>query len=89
VIITLANAEILPGPKHLFQFTFPNCYAHRLGKFNAKHPFWMNYHWRVFRATASSVRLTVRDWQTDTDPGGPVGQELIFNFIEVRPYLGE
>jgi hypothetical protein len=47
----------------------------------------MNYHWRVFRATATQARLTVSDWASDQDPGGPEDQELMFNFIEVQPYL--
>jgi len=49
----------------------------------------MNYHWRVFRAKGKTARLRVSDWQSDTAPGGRVGQELIYNFIEVQPYLGE
>lgn len=89
VSIKLNNVEILPGPKNSFQFTFPNCYAHIVGKFNAKYPFWMNYHWRVFRAKGTTARLTVSDWDSDTAPGGPVGQESIYNFVEVQPYLGE
>ncbi len=34
-----------------------------------------------------NATLTVSDWATDTQPGGPLGQELIYNFIEVQPYL--
>ena len=51
-------------------------------------PDYMNYHWRVFRAKGKTAKLTVSDWVSDTEPGGPVGQELMFNFIEVQPYIG-
>jgi len=94
VTIALDNAHVLSGPKKSFQFTFPNCYAHHLGKFNAKYKYWMNYHWRVFRAKGKTATLTVSDWASDPStgsgqakPGGPVGQELMFNFIEIQPYL--
>ena len=89
VTIQLDNAEILPGPKNSFQFTFPNCYAHVVGKFNAEYPFWMNYHWRVFQAKGPTARLVVTDWECGAATGGADGQELIYNFIEVQPYLEE
>ena len=66
-----------------------NDYAHTLGKFNAEHPYWMNYHWRVFRAKANTSQLTVSDWASDTAAGGPAGQELMYNFLEIQPYIGE
>ncbi len=47
----------------------------------------MNYHWRRFRATGAGAELTVSDWIGETGPGGPVGQQLIYNFIEIQPYL--
>jgi hypothetical protein len=87
VSIAIEGVEQLDGPRDSFQFTFPNCYAHHVGKFDDKYSYWMNYHWRVFRATATQARLTVSDWASDQDPGGPEDQELMFNFIEVQPYL--
>ena len=49
----------------------------------------MNYHWHVFRAQKNTATLTVSDWTTEKEPGGPIGQELMFNFIEIQPYLGD
>ncbi len=49
----------------------------------------MNYHWRVFRAKSATARLTVSDWKSAAEAGGPIGQELIFNFLELQPYLSE
>jgi hypothetical protein len=89
VRIQLDKVDVLPGPKNCFQFTVPSCYAHTLGKLNARNPFWMNYHWRVFRAMGPTAKLTVSDWAGDATPGGPIGQETMFNFIEIQPYVGE
>ncbi len=70
-----------------FQYNFPQHYGRVLGPFKRGNLFWMNYHWRVFRATETSGKLVVSDWTADGEPGGPVGQELIYNFIEIQPYL--
>ena len=87
ISIRLDSVELSTDPKRNFQFTFPNCYAHLLGKFNAQYNYWMNYHWRVFTAKETTAKLTVTDWQHDQQPGGPIGQELMFNFIEIQPYI--
>ncbi len=89
VTITLDGVDVMTAPKKNFQFTFPNCYAHLLGKFNAKYNYWMNYHWRVFKANGPTATLTVSDWAGEEKPGGPGGQELMFNFIEIQPYIGD
>ena len=52
-------------------------------------PYRMNYHQVVFRAQDETARLTLADWAGDRDPGGPVGEELIWNFMQVQPYFGE
>ena len=59
------------------------------GKFTPQNPLWSTYRNFVFRARGEEATLTISDWASDTDPGGPIGQELIFNFIEVQPYLEE
>jgi hypothetical protein len=87
VSIAIEGVEILPGAASSFQFTFPSCYSHIVGKFNASHPYWMNYHWRVFRAKGESAELTVTDWHDKQSAGGPIGQELMFNFVEIQPYF--
>ncbi|MFH1604336.1 MAG: hypothetical protein ABIH03_10570 [Pseudomonadota bacterium] len=45
------------------------------------------YHWLVFRAKGASALLTLSDWETDAQPGGPIGQEIVWNFVEVQPYF--
>jgi hypothetical protein len=49
-------------------------------------PVWITYHWKVFRAKGPAATLTVSDWPSDEAPGGPVGQEQTFNFLEIEPY---
>jgi hypothetical protein len=51
------------------------------------HKPWFNYFRYVFRAKGETARLAVSDWLSPDEPGGPVGQELMYNFIEVQPYL--
>jgi len=87
VSIKLDGVEVLQGKS--FQHVFPNCYSHNYGPYNTQHHAWMNYHWRVFRASAPQAKITLSDWASERDPGGPIGQELMFNFVEVQPYLGE
>ncbi len=89
VTLKLEGVNILPGAKKSFQFAFPNNYGHTLGKFNVDYTYWMNYHWRVFRAKGTAAKLVVSDWASDSEPGGPIGQELMYNFIEVQPYIGD
>jgi hypothetical protein len=74
-------------PEKCFQSVIPNNYAHGMGPFNAQHNAWLNYHWKVFRAQGPTAKLTISDWANPTDPSGPAGQELMYNFIEVQPYF--
>ena len=76
VSIRFENADLIEGPRKNFQYTY--------GKKDAD---WLNYHWYVFRAKGMTARLTVSDWLNEKEPGGPIGQELMFNFIEIQPYF--
>src|SRR5262245_18085042 len=51
-----------------------------------KIPVWITYHWKVFKALGPTAKLTVADWPSEKDPGGPFRQEQTFNFVEVQPY---
>jgi len=48
---------------------------------------YMNFHRIVFRAGRESSRLALSDWADQDEAGGPPGQETIFSFIQVQPYL--
>ena len=51
-----------------------------------KIPVCITYYWKVFRAKATTAKLTVSDWQREKEPGPAVGQEQTFNFLEIQPY---
>lgn len=51
------------------------------------HDTWLTYHWFLFRATGNKARVTVSDWTSQKEPGGPIGQQLIFNFLQIHPYF--
>jgi len=85
VSIQLGGAKILAEKS--FQQPMANNYAHTLGAFKDQNKFWMNDHFLVFRAKGRSAKLTISDWASGMSPGGPEGQELIYNFMEVQPYF--
>ena len=82
--LTLAGAEVLPGG---FSYPFPSCRP--VKTFTAKIPFWMTYHWLRFRAEGPTAKLCISDWAKPDAPGGPIGQQVICNFVEVQPVLEE
>jgi hypothetical protein len=74
-------------PEKTFQYAFNSCYSHTFGKFDAKNPYFMTLTQAVFRARAAEAELCLSDGPAPGAPGGPAGQELMCNFIEVQPYL--
>lgn len=86
VQVRLDGVDLLPGDDYNLQFTYANHPGHRLGKFGDAHHAYMNYHWYVFRARSESARLTVSDWAALEEPGGEIGREIMYNFIELQPY---
>ncbi|MDO9463845.1 MAG: sugar-binding protein [bacterium] len=85
VSIVIDNVELIKDK--CFQEVKANSSGHDWGTFDGKNKFWFNYHSRVFKAKGSNAKLLISDWINDKEPGGPIGQELMFNFIEVQPYL--
>jgi hypothetical protein len=75
--ISFDNAELVPDKcfTHVAAVRRPNTYV--------------NWHVRLFRAQGESATLRVRDWTSNTEPGGPIGQQLMYNFIKVQPYWRE
>jgi hypothetical protein len=51
-----------------------------------KIPVCITYHWKVFRAKASTATLTISDWHSPNQPSPPFGQEQAFSFLEIQPY---
>ena len=94
VTVKLDNVGLVPGKS--FTHICKNCYSHHHGPFNREHRAWMNYHWYLFRAREKTSRVTVTDWGSDPStssgqakPVGPIGQQLMFNFLQVQPYFEE
>ena len=83
--IDVGGAERLSS--YEFQFPYPSCYSHEVDPYNRENPAHLNFHRVVFRPAAATVELTISDWATPTEPGGPLGQETVFNFAEVQPFL--
>jgi len=83
--ITVEGGDILPD--RTFRSVVPNNYAHQLDPFAGDNKYWFNYHQTVFRAKGPAARLTISDWAGPSEPGGPIGQELLYNFVEVQPYF--
>ena len=63
------------------------CFQHSFTSRRPRRGLWTNYHWLIFRAKSNTAKLVISDWASDKEPGGPIGQELIYNFIEIQPYL--
>ncbi len=90
-----ADRQDLSKPdKHAVHIDFDNadlvpekCFTH-VGAGTRPKSF-LNWHVRVFRAKSQTATLRIADWSDAKQPGGPVGQELMYNFIKVQPYWEE
>lgn len=78
--IRLDGAEVLEGG---FSYPFPS--GRGPNPFTREAPFWMTYHWLRFRAGGPTAQLVISDWLKSDEPGGPIGQEVMCNFVEVQP----
>jgi hypothetical protein len=47
----------------------------------------MNHHRLMFRAVHPTATLIISDWESDQTAGGPAGQEMMFNYIQIEPYF--
>jgi hypothetical protein len=70
-----------------FQVTYPSSYSHTLGEYNQEHPAYFTYYRIVFRAQSSTAELVISDWASPRIPGGPIGQEIAINYVEVQPFF--
>ncbi len=85
--VSLDGVEVLPEKS--FVYVIKSCYSHVHGKFNANHPAWFNYFFRVFRSRDREATITISDWENPGKAGGPTGQEIRANFVQIQPYLAE
>ncbi len=86
VSIQVADAEMISDGN--FHQLFPSGLAgHVYGPFKDGNHLYLTYHRVVFRAKVSQAKLAISDWATKDSPGGPIGQTMFYNFIEVQPYV--
>jgi hypothetical protein len=83
--VDLDQVEIIK--EHTFRFVYPSNYGHELAPYNRDHPAWFNFYRIVFRPKGRTAELKISDWNNRIKAGGPSGQEVIFNFIEIQPFL--
>jgi len=93
------NIEIEGGdvvPEKTFVSVRPNHPTTEAAGFDGENRYWLNYHRTVFRATASTGKLTISDWAggrpddpVGVRPDGPVGARNAVNFVQVQEYLEE
>lgn len=81
----IEGVEVIPEKS--FQAIVESGYWYPLGKFNNRNPYWLNYHQVVFRARGETAELKLLDWAEGDRAGGPEGEEYIWNFIQVQPYV--
>lgn len=81
VSVRLRGSEIDPS------LSFQNAWEHKPNEKFGNKPTYPNYHRYVFKALAPTVKLIISDWHAPSVPSGPAGQELMFNFIQIQPFL--
>ncbi|MFH0795827.1 MAG: hypothetical protein V2A65_02075, partial [Candidatus Omnitrophota bacterium] len=47
----------------------------------------LNQHYYLFRAKSGTCKLTISDWVDEKNQGGPAGQEIVYDFVQIQPYL--
>lgn len=75
---TLEGAKIVTDSMPVAKYDFKR----EVGKY-------INRHTIVFQAKKQEIKLTFSDWKNDSESGAPVGQELMLNFIQVKPYYND
>lgn len=84
LFVRVDGAERLPA--YGFQQCYASCYSHEVAPYTREHPARLNFHRVVFRATGDTAELVIMDWPDEDSPGGPAGQRIAFNFVEVQPF---
>ena len=83
VSLDIDNVDMIPGKRLVQEIASRS----RVGPFKGKKPPWMTHYRLVFRAKDTTAKLTISDWADATAPGGPIGQKILYNFVEVQPYI--
>ena len=81
--LDIGGADVLP--EHTMDQPWTTRFDRRVG--GGEMTACWNFRHRVFRPTGSQATLTLSDWPDAGGPGGEVGHEMIWDFIEVQPYF--
>ena len=87
VSLDIDNVNMVPAKRLVLEVDISSSGLSSVGPFKGKTPPWMNVHRLVFRALDTTAKLTISDWADATAPGGPIGQEILYNFVEVQSYI--
>jgi hypothetical protein len=82
--IEITGAEVIR--ERSFTHVFRNYPGHSIPGPTRTQAQWMNYHWRIFRATSDTGTLTLSDRADAATAGDTVGRRLIINFVQLQPY---
>lgn len=85
--VKISDVKMLPAKT--FDAITQNSWGRPYKSFDRAHRYYQSYHQRIFRAKSTTADLTFSDWTEDGKPAGPAGEELIWNFIQVKPYIPE
>ena len=85
VRVEIQGAKLIPDKT--FQQVYGHCSTHSACGYGGERRAWMNFHRVVFRALSERSTLVISDWASQGNPGAPAGQETMFNFIQIQPYL--
>lgn len=83
--IEIRNAEKMDQLS--FKVAYPSSYSHTLGDYNQDHPACFTYYRMVFRAQSPTAELVISDWTSPENSGGPAGQVIAVNYVEVQPFF--
>nr|HPO09510.1 hypothetical protein [bacterium] len=87
VSLVVEGAEIIPqGGYHSIPVS--SSWSHPQLPFE-NGPAWFNHHRVMFKATGETARLVISDWASPNDPGGEIGQEILYNYVQLQPYYPE
>lgn len=82
---SIQPAELIPSLS--YQTPVQSGYWHPAGGFDRDRPYWLNYHQVVFRAVDETAELKLSDWADPDAPGGSPGDETLWSFVQVQPYV--
>ncbi len=85
--IKLKGVEIVKNLS--FLQVYPSNIDHIPPGFTPEHPGYFNFYRIVFRPKSETAELSISDWMSPAQPKGPIGQEIIFNSVEVQPYFAD